>query len=135
MDIFQLKQHIQTPTRVTPTTSSLIDVNFTYIGDNGTLEAGVLHLGVTDFETLKFKIREVLESYYLEGNKISCTLEVYKNYHAIKAKLIDNVFESMHGSINPDLVSHFMPFFRSSHDDRTNRTDAPLRSACLLDFL
>jgi hypothetical protein len=69
MDIFQLRQHIQTPTRVnTPTTSSLIDVNFTYIGDNGTLEAGVIYLGVTDFETLKFKIKKVLESYYL-GNE------------------------------------------------------------------
>ena len=33
MDIFQLQQHIKTPTRITPTTSTLIDVIFTYIGD------------------------------------------------------------------------------------------------------
>jgi hypothetical protein len=33
MDIFQLQQHIKTPTRITPKTSTLIDVIFTYIGD------------------------------------------------------------------------------------------------------
>ena len=40
MDIFQLQQHIQTPTRITPTTSSLIDVIINQIGDSKTLETG-----------------------------------------------------------------------------------------------
>ena len=34
MNTYQLQQHIEKPTRVTPTTSSLIDVIFTYVGDN-----------------------------------------------------------------------------------------------------
>ena len=45
MNTYQLQQHIEKPTRVTPTTSSLIDVIFTYVGDNKTLETGVIPLG------------------------------------------------------------------------------------------
>ena len=48
MNIFQLQQHIKIPTRVTPITSSLIDVIFTYMGDNKTLETGVIPLGISD---------------------------------------------------------------------------------------
>ena len=48
MDIFQLQQHIQTPTRITPTTSSLIDVIITQIGDSKTLETGAIQLGISD---------------------------------------------------------------------------------------
>ena len=48
MNIYQLQQHIENPTRVTPTTSSLIDVIFTYVGDNKTLETGVIPLGISD---------------------------------------------------------------------------------------
>ena len=48
MNTYQLQQHIEKPTRVTPTTSSLIDVIFTFFGDNKTLETGVIPLGVSD---------------------------------------------------------------------------------------
>ena len=48
MNIYQLQQHIKIPTRVTPITSSLIDVIFTYMGDNKTLETGVIPLGISD---------------------------------------------------------------------------------------
>jgi hypothetical protein len=39
INIFQLQQHIQSPTRTTHTTSSLIDIILTYSGDSKTLEA------------------------------------------------------------------------------------------------
>ena len=48
IDIFQLQQHIQSPTRTTHTTSSLIDIILTYSGDSKTLEAGVIQLGISD---------------------------------------------------------------------------------------
>ena len=42
IDIFQLQQHIQTPTRTTYNSSSLIDLILTHIDDDKTLEAGVV---------------------------------------------------------------------------------------------
>ena len=48
MDMFQLQQHIQTPTRITPTALSLIDVIITQIGDSKTLETGAIQLGISD---------------------------------------------------------------------------------------
>ena len=48
IDIFQLQQHIQTPTRTTYNSSSLIDLILTHIDDDKTLEAGVVDLGISD---------------------------------------------------------------------------------------
>ena len=48
MNIYQLQQHIRIPTTVSPITSSLIDVMFTYMGDNKTLETGVIPFGISD---------------------------------------------------------------------------------------
>ena len=46
IDIFQLQQHIQTPTRTTYNSSSLIDLILTHIDDDKILEAGVVDLGI-----------------------------------------------------------------------------------------
>ena len=48
IDIFQLQQHIQNPTRTTYNSSSLIDLILTHIDDDKTLEAGVVDLGISD---------------------------------------------------------------------------------------
>ena len=48
IDIFQLQQHIQSPTRTTHTTSSLIDIILTYSGDSKTLKTGVIQLGISN---------------------------------------------------------------------------------------
>ena len=48
IDIFQLQQHIQTPTRTTHNSSSLIDLILTRIGDDKILKAGVVDLGICD---------------------------------------------------------------------------------------
>ena len=47
-DIYLLKQHIQSPTRVTLNSQTLIDVIISSIEDNKTVEAGVVELGISD---------------------------------------------------------------------------------------
>ena len=48
MDIYQLQQHIKSPTRVTLTSATLIDVIFSQINNNKIIEAGVIDLGISD---------------------------------------------------------------------------------------
>ena len=78
MDIFQLQQHIQTPTRITPTTSSLIDVIITQIGDSKTLESGAIQLGISD-HSLVYLCRKI--SIPKEPPRIIFTRQ-FKNYQA-----------------------------------------------------
>ncbi len=47
-DFYLLKQHIQSPTRVTLNSQILIDVIISSIEDNKTIEAGVVELGISD---------------------------------------------------------------------------------------
>ena len=47
-DIYLLKQHIQSPTRVTLNSQTLIDIIISSIEDNKTVEAGVVELGISD---------------------------------------------------------------------------------------
>ena len=77
MDIFQLQQHIKTPTRITPTSSTLIDVIFIYIGDKKTLETGVIPLGISD-HSLVYLCRKL--SIPKESPKVILTRQ-YKNYN------------------------------------------------------
>ena len=48
IDVYQLQQQIQSPTRITNTTASLLDVILTYSGDDKILDTGVIHLGISD---------------------------------------------------------------------------------------
>ena len=48
IDVYQLQQQIQSPTRITNTTASLLDVILTYSGDGKILDTGVIHLGISD---------------------------------------------------------------------------------------
>jgi hypothetical protein len=41
---YQLKQHIKSPTRITPTTKTLIDVIITKASDIKIIDSGVIHL-------------------------------------------------------------------------------------------
>ena len=47
-DLYLLKQHIQSPTRVTARSQSLIDVIITSIDDNKIIYSGVLELSISD---------------------------------------------------------------------------------------
>lgn len=48
MDVYQLQQHIKSPTRVTATSKTLLDLILTKIDDTKTVNAGVIHLGISD---------------------------------------------------------------------------------------
>jgi hypothetical protein len=58
MDVYQLQQHIQCPTRVTITTKTLLDLILTKIDDTKTVNAGVIHLGISD-HSLVFICRKI----------------------------------------------------------------------------
>lgn len=47
-DVYQLQQHIKSPTRVTNKTSTLLDLILTKIDDLKTIDSGVIHLGISD---------------------------------------------------------------------------------------
>ena len=48
MQIYQLRQHITTPTRITTDTQSLIDIILTKVDDTKTCNSGVVHVGISD---------------------------------------------------------------------------------------
>ena len=50
LDIYQLQQHIKTPTRTTPDTKTLIDLIITKIEDTKVIDSGVIELGISDHD-------------------------------------------------------------------------------------
>ena len=48
LDVYQLKQLIKKPTRVTAKTRTLIDVIITQLGNTNVTTSGVIHLGISD---------------------------------------------------------------------------------------
>ncbi len=45
---YQLQQNIKDPTRITPTSKTLLDIIITKMDDTKTIDSGVLHLGISD---------------------------------------------------------------------------------------
>ena len=75
MDIFKLRQHIQSPTRTNVKTSSLIDVILTRIDNGKITNAGVIDLGISD-HSLVYVCKVSIPK---EPPKIVCTRQ-FKNY-------------------------------------------------------
>ena len=50
LDIYQLRQHIKTPTRTTLDTKTLIDLIITKIEDTKVIDSGVIELGISDHD-------------------------------------------------------------------------------------
>jgi hypothetical protein len=48
IDIYQLQQHIDKPSRTTNYSQTLIDLILTKIEDNKTIDSGVIELGISD---------------------------------------------------------------------------------------
>ena len=48
IDLYQLHQHIDQPTRITDLTQTLLDIIITKIDDPKTIESGVIELGISD---------------------------------------------------------------------------------------
>ena len=82
IDIFQLQQHIQTPTRTTYNSSSLIDLILTHIDDDKILEAGVVDLGISD-HSLVYICRKI--SILKEPPKIVFSRQ-FENYSSYQFK-------------------------------------------------
>ena len=96
MDIFQLQQHVKSPTRVTPLTKTLIDLIFTQMGDNKTLEAGVIRLGISDHD-LVYLCRKI--SLPKQSPKIVCSRQ-FKNYN------VENFRNDLREIINPTFLTN-----------------------------
>ena len=82
IDIFQLQQHIQTPTRTTYNSSSLMDLILTRIDDDKILKAGVVDLGISD-HSLVYICRKI--SIPKEPPKIVLSRQ-FKNYSSYQFK-------------------------------------------------
>ena len=48
IDLYQLQQHIDQPTRITDLKQTLLDIIITIIDDPKTIESGVIELGISD---------------------------------------------------------------------------------------
>ena len=48
IDLYQLHQHIDQPTRITDLTQTLLDIIITKIDDPKTIESGVIEPGISD---------------------------------------------------------------------------------------
>ena len=101
MDIYQLQQHIQSPTRITSLTQTLIDVIFTQIGDNKTLDSGVIELGISD-HSLVYLCRKV--SLPKEAPKFVFSRQ-FKHYNANRFREDLNEVINLHTTSNdPNLL-------------------------------
>ena len=58
LDVYQLKQLIKKPTRVTAKTRTLIDVIITQFGNTNVTTYGVIHLGISD-HSLVYTCRKI----------------------------------------------------------------------------
>ena len=95
-DLYLLKQHIQSPTRVTVRSQSLIDVIITSIDDNKIIDPGVLELGISDHRLVyicrKFSLPK-------ESPKIIFSKQ-FKNFKVIQFK------EDLRNNINTNIVTN-----------------------------
>ena len=48
IDIYQLQQHIDKPSRITNSSQTLLDIILTKIEDTKTIDSGVIELGISD---------------------------------------------------------------------------------------
>ena len=93
--IYLLKQHIQSPTRVTARSQSLIDVIITSIDDNKITDSGVVELGISDHH-LVYLCRKV--SIPKETPKIIFSRQ-FKNFNVNQFK------EDLRNNINTNIIT------------------------------
>ncbi len=80
MQIYQLRQHITTPTRITTDTQSLIDIILTKVDDTKTCNSGVVHVGISD-HSLVYICRKIC--ILKEGPKLVETRQ-FKHFNALR---------------------------------------------------
>ena len=77
-DIYNLKQLITEPTRITPLSSTLIDVIFTNLPDNTTC-SGVSHIGISD-HSLIYVYHKISSPSVIKGTS-TITYRQFKNFN------------------------------------------------------
>ena len=80
IDVYQLHQHIQNPTRVTDSTKTLLDLILTKIDDTKTLDSGVMQIGISD-RSLVYICRKIGIP---KGNPKLIETRQFKNFNSIK---------------------------------------------------
>ena len=77
-DLYLLKQHVQSATRVTARSQSLIDVIITFIDDNKIIDSGILEPGISDHHLVyicrKVSLPKESPKLYLAGSLKILTL-------------------------------------------------------------
>ena len=97
-DLYLLKQHIQSPTRVTVWSQSLIDVIITSIDDNKIIDSGALELGISDRHVVYICRKVGLPK---ESPKIIFSRQ-FKNFN------INQFKEDLRNNINTNIVTNIL---------------------------
>ena len=100
-DIYNLKQLITEPTRITPLSSTLIDVIFTNFPDNTTC-SGVSHIGISD-HSLIYVYRKISSPSVIKGTS-TITYRQFKNFNrnSFHSDILAQPWDNLKGVHNPN---------------------------------
>ena len=100
-DIYNLKQLISEPTRITPSSSTLIDVIFTNLPDN-TNCSGVSHIGISD-HSLIYVYRKISSPSVTKGTS-TITYRQFKNFNrnSFRSDVLAQPWDDLKGVHNPN---------------------------------
>ena len=122
-DIYNLKQLITEPTRITPLSSTLIDVIFTNLLDNTTC-SGVSYFGISD-HSLIYVYRKISSPSVIKGTS-TITYRQFKNFNrnSFRSDILAQPWDDLKGVHNPnELWLKWKTLFLEVSD-----VHAPLRS-------
>ena len=129
IDIYDLKQLITEPTRITPLSSTLIYVIFTNLPDNTTC-SGVSHIGISD-HSLIYIYHKISSPSVIKGTS-SITYRPFKNFNrnSFRSEILDQPWDDLKGVHNTnEMWLTLKTLFLEVSD-----VHAPLRSKCLHGF-
>ena len=100
-DIYNLKQLITEPTRITPLSCTLIDVIFTNLPDNTTC-SGVSHIGISD-HSLIYVYRKISSPSVIKGSS-TITYRQFKNFNrnSFRSDILAQPWDDLKGIHNPN---------------------------------
>ena len=100
-DIYNLKQLITEPTRITPLSSTLIDVILTNLPDNTTC-SGVSHIGISD-HSLIYVYRKISSPSVIKGTS-TITYRQFKNFNrnTFRSDILAQPWDDLKGVHNPN---------------------------------
>ena len=102
-DIYNLKQFTTEPTRITPLSSTLIDVIFTNLPDNTTC-SGVSYIGISDHTvSLIYVYRKISSPSVIKGTS-TITYRQFKNFNrnSFRSDILVQPWDDLKGVHNPN---------------------------------